>query len=221
MTDKELFAIIRDRLFTAVIGDVMDAAGLNRQFLPPEIRAIRPETIIVGRAMPVQVADVSAGENGKSEAYGLLFRALDDLKPNEVYVTAGGSPDYALWGGLMSLRAMHLEAAGAVLEGYHRDTGEIARLGFPVFSRGPYAQDQRDRGSVIDFRCPVGFANGTRVAPGDVVVGDIDGVVVIPAAAVADVIRNALAKVDGEDTVRRMIEAGEPTETIFARTGIM
>jgi 4-hydroxy-4-methyl-2-oxoglutarate aldolase len=220
MTDAELFALIRDRLFTAVIGDVMDKAGLTRQFLPPEIRPVDPGTVLVGRAMPVLVEDVATG-NGASEAYGVMFKALDELKPGEIYLTAGGSPDYALWGGLMSTRAMRLGAAGAVFEGYHRDTREIMKLGFPVFSMGAYAQDQKDRGRAVDYRCRVSFGNGAAVPPGDVIVGDIDGVVVIPQEAVADITRDALAKVTGEEDVRRMIEGGEPTGTIFARTGIM
>ncbi|WP_421723043.1 RraA family protein [Bauldia sp.] len=218
MSDKDLFATIRDRLFTAVIGDVMDNIGLHHQFLPPEVRALQ-ETVIVGRAMPVQITDV--GDDDPGDAYGLLFRALDNLKPGEVYMAAGGSPDYALWGGLMSIRAMHLEAAGAIMEGHHRDTREIRQLGFPVYSLGAYAQDQKDRGSVVDFRCPITFSNGVKAAPGDVIVADIDGVVVIPKDALDEVIAAALAKVDGEDNVRKMIEAGETTEEIFAKTGIM
>ncbi len=77
-----------------------------------------------------------------------MFEALDDLKPGEVYLCAGGSPSYALWGGLMSTRAIACGAAGAVLHGYHRDTAEILRLGFPVASFGSYAQDQGPRGKV-------------------------------------------------------------------------
>lgn len=220
MDDPELFTLIRERLFTAVIGDVMDKAGLTRQFLPPEIRGISPDLVLVGRAMPLLGIDVD-GPDGEGDAYGVMFRALDDLKPGEIYLAAGGSPTYALWGGLMSTRAALLGGVGAVLDGFHRDSREILRMGFPLFSRGAYAQDQRDRGRAVDFRCPVAFHNGTRVAPGDILVGDIDGVLVIPKDVAADVVRDAFVKVDGEDHVRRMIEGGEPTETIFAKTGIM
>ncbi len=108
-----------------------------------------------------------------------------------------------------------------MFDGFHRDTREILRLGFPVFSRGAYAQDQRGRGRVADFRTAVALSNGVRVAPGDIVFGDIDGVVVIPSAEAADIVQAALAKVAGEKDVRGMIEAGETTETIFTRTGIM
>ena len=109
----------------------------------------------------------------------------------------------------------------AVLDGYHRDTREIEALGFPVFSSGSYAQDQRLRGRVIDFRCPIEFRNAVRVVPGDVIVGDIDGVLVIPAAHLQDVVADALKKVSGEDAVRDMILRGESTEAIYEQTGIM
>jgi regulator of RNase E activity RraA len=222
MTDDDTFALIRDRLFTAVIGDVMDAAGLTRQFLPPEIRGLQPDLVLVGRAMPVLETDIPpTSGNPRGEEFGLLFRALDDLKRGEVYICTGSSPLYALWGGLMSTRAAALGAVGAVVDGYHRDTREILALRFPVFSAGAYAQDQRLRGKVTDFRCPLAFRNGTHVNPGDVIVGDIDGVLVIPSEHLADIVTAALAKVDGEAGVRRMILAGDSTEDVFNKTGIM
>ena len=224
MNDEELFRTIRERLFTAVIGDVMDTAGLDRQFLPPDIRALSPDSVVVGRAMPVLEADCrgdTVAHSGQQDGFGLMFRALDEMKAGEVYLCTGASLRYALWGGLMSTRARLLGAAGAVLDGFHRDTREILALGFPVFSRGAYAQDQRRRGRVIDYRCPVEFGNGTRVDPGDIVVGDVDGVLVIPSARAEEIVSAALAKVAGEDAVRGMIERNESTGSVFARTGIM
>ena len=222
--DAELFQTVRTRLFTAAIGDVMDTQGLTRQFLPPSIRALSPDMIVVGRAMPVLEADCVGdvvAHTGRSDGFGLMFRALDDLKPGEVYVCTGASPRYALWGGLMSTRAHRLGAAGAVLGGFHRDTREILQLRFPVFSAGAYAQDQRLRGRVIDFRCAIEFENGTLVRPGDLIVGDVDGVLAVPRDHIGDIVRLALAKVEGEDRVRRMIDAGESTASVFEKTGIM
>jgi hypothetical protein len=80
MQDAALFATIRDKLFTAVLGDVMDVAGLTRQFLPPTIRALQPDATLVGRAMPVLEADCcgdDVGHSGKPEPFGLMFRALE------------------------------------------------------------------------------------------------------------------------------------------------
>lgn len=89
-----------------------------------------------------------------NKPFGIMFGALDSLTQNEVYVASGASFRYALWGGLMSTRALHLKAEGAVLNGYVRDSWEIEKLGFSVFSRGIYAQDQGPRGKVIDYGCP-------------------------------------------------------------------
>lgn len=223
MSEEEIVRLIREKLFTAVIGDVMDSLGLTRQFLPPEIRALTPEMTVVGRAMPVLESDLAEGDDWGTgtEAFGLMFRALDDLQRGEVYICTGASPTYALWGGLMSTRAMSLGAVGAILDGYHRDTREILSLNFPVFSAGAYAQDQRLRGRVVDFRCTIEFGNKCRVAAGDLIVGDIDGVLVVPKESVAEVLQAALTKVSGEDSARRSILKGERTEDIFRRTGIM
>ena len=224
MIDDALLSTIRERLFTAVIGDVLDAAGFTRQFLPPGIRALQPGATMAGRAMPVLEADCwgdTVASAGYSQPFGLMLRALDGLQPGDVYITTGASPRYALWGGLMSTRAAALGAAGAVLDGFHRDTREITALGFPVFSCGSYAQDQRLRGRVIDFGCPIEFAGGVRVEPGDVVVGDGDGVVIIPHTHAGAVVAGALAKVAGEERVRSMIGAGQSTQAIFDETGVM
>jgi regulator of RNase E activity RraA len=121
----------------------------------------------------------------------------------------------------MSTRAKALGAAGTVLDGYHRDTREIRGLDFPVFSYGGYAQDQKIRGRVVDFRCAIAFRNGAVVRPGDLIVGDIDGVVVVPKDRLDEIIAAALTKVAGEDAVRQMILDGQSTESIFAQTGIM
>lgn len=217
--DAELFAHVRERLFTAVIGDVMDREGLRRQFLPSAIRPLERDMVVVGRAMTVLEEDID--DPGSADPFGLMFRALDDLRRDEVYICTGAGPTYALWGGLMSTRAKSLGAAGAVLDGFHRDTREIRGLGFPVFSAGAYAQDQRGRGRVRDFRCPITFPNGAIVTAGDLIVGDVDGVLTVPAEHVTGILRLALEKVAGEDDVRRLIESGEGTQSIFDRTGIM
>jgi regulator of RNase E activity RraA len=223
-SDDELFDRARRELFTAVVGDVMDVMGLRHQFLPPEIKALDAGMIVIGRAMPVLEADIfagdRAGDGAADQRFGLMFRALDDLRPREVYVCAGGSPRYAFWGELMSTRAIKLGAAGAVLGGYTRDTPGIRRLKFPTFCYGSYAQDQGPRGKVIDFRVPLEIGQ-VRIEPGDVLFGDVDGVCVIPSAAVNDVCNQALEKVRGEDLVRRAIEDGMSAAEAFKTFGIM
>lgn len=221
-TDAELFDLVRKSLFPAVVGDVMDQAGLLRQFLPAEIRPILPGMRLVGRAMPVHVVDLPADgpEEPQDPAFGLMLEALDDLRPNEVYLCGGGSPNYALWGELMSTRARFLDAAGAVVDGYYRDTGGIIALEFPTFGYGAFAQDQGARGKVVDFRSAIRIGQ-VSVLPGDMIVGDRDGVCVVPRRHEQDVFMQALEKVRGENVVRREIEAGMPCREAFEKYGIM
>jgi 4-hydroxy-4-methyl-2-oxoglutarate aldolase len=224
--DGALFASMRAHLFTAVVGDVLDKMGYLHQFLPPEIRPLREDMVAIGRAMPVLEADffmaADAGGHGEfaSKPFGLMFRALDSLKPHEIYIATGASPRYALWGELMSVRALHLKACGAILDGYCRDSAGILQLGFPTFSYGSYAQDQAPRGKVVDFAVPIEIG-AVRIRPGDIVFGDRDGVLVIPREAEAEAIALALEKVATENKVRKAIEAGMSTQEAFMQYGVM
>jgi regulator of RNase E activity RraA len=222
----ELFNAIRRELFSAVVGDAMDKVGYLQQFLPPYLKPLRDDMMVVGRAMTALEADVfteatSSGNNPvMSKPFGLMFEALDDLKRNEVYICAGASPNYALWGEMMSTRALKLGAVGAVLDGYSRDTPGILRLGFPTFSRGRYAQDQGPRGKVIDYRVPIMFGN-VRISPGDIIVGDLDGVCVVPQEAEEEIFTRAFEKARGEKLVKQSLEEGMSTVAAYAKYGIM
>lgn len=226
-TDDELFSIVRKELYTAVVGDIMDKMGLLHQFLPPQIKPLREDMFVVGRAMTVLEADVQE-TNGKyagnnpllKKSFGLMLEALDDLKKNEVYICSGAAPSYALWGELMSTRAMKLGAAGAVVNGYSRDTNGILNVNFPTFSYGRYAQDQAPRGKVIDFRVPVEI-KGVRVCPGDIVIGDIDGVCIVPKGSEEEIFRLAIEKARGEKMVQKKIEEGMSAKEAFEKYGIM
>lgn len=224
--DDELFALMRQRLFPAVVGDILDTMGLLRQFLSPGIRPLRPDMVVIGRAMPVLEANCFAASEPAGQLplsrqpFGLLFQALDELKPHEVYVATGCAPQFALWGGLMTSRAQYLKAAGAVLDGCSRDTPEVLASGLPVFSLGGYAQDQGPRGKVVDYRVAVEI-NGVRIAPGDIVFGDLDGVLVIPRHAEQEAIRRALEKASTENKVRDAIQQGMSTVEAFRTFGVM
>jgi len=215
--DEELFATIRQKLFTAVVGDVMDKLGLQHQFLPPSIRPLLDDMVVLGRAMPVLEID---SDTPPAKPFGLMLEALDSLRKGEVYFAAGGSPNYAMWGELMSTRAMQLGATGAVMVGYSRDTPQIRALGFPTFSMGSYAQDQAPRGHVADFRLAVQVGKVT-IEPGDILFGDVDGVLVIPKKAETEVLTHALEKAEKENLVRTAIENGMSTVDAFATFGVM
>lgn len=223
-SDKEMFQLIRDKLFTAVVGDVLDVLGYTAQFLPAEVRGITHDSIVLGRAMPVLEADEGdpqiTRKNLHEKAFGLMFEALDSLSEDEVYICTGSSPTYALWGEMMSTRAMHLGAVGAVMNGYHRDTNGILSLGFPCFSLGAYAQDQGPRGKVVDFNCEIDM-NGVMVSPGDIVFGDRDGVVIIPKPVESQVIRLAWEKATKENLLKMAIEQGMSAVEAYEKFGIM
>jgi regulator of RNase E activity RraA len=224
--DEELFEIIKAKLYTSVVGDIMDKAGYLHQFLPPQIKPLHPGMMIAGRAMPVIEADMDSEALSKEyqhlaeKPFGLMLEALDDLKNNEVYICTGASPTYALWGELMATRAMKVGAAGTVVNGYSRDTKGILALNFPTFSYGRYAQDQAPRGKVIDFRVPVSIGK-VKVEPGDIIIGDMDGVCVIPQSIEREVINLALEKASGEKTVKEKIQGGMSASDAFAQYGIM
>lgn len=211
--DEELFEAAKKELFTAVVGDAMDKMNLLHQFLPPKIQPLKNDMFLIGRAMPVLEADtfeeLSVGSQNPlmSKPFGLMLEALDDLKKNEVYICSGASPSYALVGELMMTRAKVLGAAGAVANGYSRDTNGLLDLGFPVFSYGNYAQDQGPRGKVIDFRVPIEM-EGVRINPGDIIIGDIDGVCVVPQEHEEEVFLRAFEKSRGEKTVLKAIQKG-------------
>ena len=216
-SDTELFRLMRQHLFTAIIGDVLDLHGFHHQFLMPECRPLDPKMVVCGRAMPALEADVSALPN---PPFGLMLKALDDMREHEVYIASGSSSRYALWGELMSTAVRARGAVGAVLAGYTRDTNGILAMNFPVFCYGSYAKDQRGRGQVVDFRIPLNV-NGVTIRPGDIVFGDIDGVVVLPQEMVGPVVANALDQVQKEKTARQMLLHGASAESVFSETGVL
>lgn len=224
--DDELFALARCELFSAVIGDAMDKLQCFHQFLPPVIRPLRPDSVVVGRAMPVLAADVFEervqGSANKllERPFGLMLEALDDLRPNEVYVSTGSSPRSALWGELMSIRARRLGANGAILNGYSRDTKAVLNLNFPTFSWGSFGQDSAPRYKVLDFRVPIEIG-AVRIEPGDIVFGDIDGVCVVPLRISDEVFSRAIEKVRGESLVRQALQEGSSAVEAFEKHGIL
>ena len=215
--DFELFHAIRTHLFTAIIGDVLDLHGRHHQFLMPECKPLDPKMVLCGRAMTVFETDVTEPVD---PPFGKMLKALDSMQENEVYVAAGSSPQYALWGELMNTAAKAHGAVGAVLAGYTRDTNGILQMNFPVFCYGSYAQDQKGRGYVVDYRIPLEI-NGVTIHSGDIIFGDIDGVVVLPQEMEQDVVSQALEQVQKEKTAKTMLLRGASAESVFIETGVL
>lgn len=220
--DAELFALAKIELFTALVGDVLDKMGYFHQFLPQNLKPLDPKMVVIGRAMPVWEQDLPETTRYEllEKPFGLMFEALDQLKENEVYICSGASPAYALWGGLMSTRAIKVGAVGAIVNGMSRDTNQILDLGFPTFSLGTYAQDQGPRGKVVDYRTPVELG-GIIINPGDIVFGDRDGVIVVPKEMEEDVFTLAIEKARGEKLVLKALQNGMSTVEAYEKYGIM
>ncbi len=213
-------ALLRQHLFTAVLSDCLDAAGYRNQAMQARIRPLDEALVLCGRArtaLYMEVYDAPAGEN----PYELEIQLVDDLKADEVPVFAcGTSGRIAPWGELLSTAARARNAAGVVMDGLTRDVRAIREMQFPVFAGGIGPLDSKGRGKVMAVDVPVEVA-GARVAPGDLVFGDADGVVVVPRAVEDQVVAAALAKVAGENATREALARGEKLADVFKRHGIL
>ena len=215
--DDQLFALIKNELYTPVVGDILDDIGYVHQFLPQPIQPMRESMKLAGRAMPVLMIDVFGPQQ---KPFGKLTEALDQLRPGEIYVAVGGTMRCAYWGEILTATAKRRGAVGAVIDGFHRDTPQVLSQDWPVFSRGRFAQDSGVRTQVQDYRVPIEVGQA-RVEPGDLIFGDLDGVVVIPRRVEAEVIEKALTKARGEKTVRAAIEQGMSSTEAFKPFGIL
>lgn len=215
--DKQLFNIMRNELYTAVVGDIVDTFKRYHQFLPTEIQPISNDMKVAGRAMPVLIADIY---QPPQKAFGLLTEALDQLQEDEIYIATGGAMRSAYWGELLTATARMRKAAGAIINGYHRDTTMVLEQNWSVFSRGRSAADSFVRNIVLDYRCPIEIGS-TKINPGDLIFADLDGVLVIPKDIEEQVITLALAKARAEKVVRQDIEKGISSTEVFKKHGIL
>jgi regulator of RNase E activity RraA len=174
--------------------------------------------VLVGRAKTVVWAPMF---HVPERPYDLEIAAVDSLRPGEVFVMAvGRSEEIVPWGELLSTATLARGGRGAVLDGLIRDSGKIRAMGLPVFSVGRRPYDSCGRGVVVAYDVPV-VLDGVPVAPGDLVFGDADGVVVVPRASEDDVVTRAWAKVEGENQVRDALRAGTPLAEVFRTHGIL
>lgn len=215
--ENDKYTLIKEKLYTPVVGDILDGMGYYHQFLPQNIRPLKGNMKLAGKAMTVLMIDVYGPQK---KPFGYLTEALDQLQENEIYIATGGSMRCAYWGELLTATARTRKAVGAVVNGWHRDTPQVLEQNWPVFSCGCYAQDSSVRTQVIDFRCDIEIGQVT-VHDGDLIFGDIDGVLVIPVQVADEVIEKALEKAAGEKVVRKAIEGGMSATDAFARYGIL
>ena len=210
--------ILRERLYTAVVSDVLDRQGLLDQAMSARIRPLEPRMRLVGRAHTVLTADIyQRPEN----PYEKEIASVDSLKPGDVMVAAtNGSERTCLWGELLSTAARARGAAGCLIDGHTRDVARILEMEFPLFCTGFRPVDSSSRSVVIDYDCPV-LCGGVMVHPGDIVFADIDGVVVIPQARLGETVQDALEKVQAENSSRQMLEEGYLLRDVYDRFGVL
>lgn len=216
--DTELFDMMEARLYAAVIADALDAAGYREQALCHTIRPLHPETVVVGRAMPVLCVEVY---EIPEQPYQQEIAAVDSLKQDDVLVgSTNGSTRICFWGELLSTAARARGARGTIIDGFIRDARQILAMRFPVFTTGLSPLDSNGRGDVIAYNVPI-ECGGVTVHPGDIVFGDADGVVVIPKAVETAVITAALKKMSGENRTRDELRAGATLREVYDKYGIL
>jgi 4-hydroxy-4-methyl-2-oxoglutarate aldolase len=217
-------AELRRLLYTSVLSDVLDSFGLMHQALKPFVRPLDESLVLFGRVRTGRYELLVPGASAPADhnPYELEMTLIDDLKAGEVAVLACGGPTdwIAPWGELLSTAAHARQSAGCVTDGLVRDVARIRAMGFPVFHGGIGPLDTKGRAEMVEMDSEVNIA-GARANTGDWIFGDVDGVVIIPAAQAEDIFRAALEKIMAEDTTRAELAAGESLRTVFARHGVL
>ncbi len=216
--DLDLFKHIEEKLYTAVVSDSLDELGYRNQALREFIRPLSPEDHFAGWARTLSCVDTY---HIPIDPYAMEIEALDSILPGEVVIAStAGSIQNAPWGELLSTAARARGARGAVIDGLVRDVKKIQALPFPVFARGIKPVDSKGRGTIMDYNVPIECA-GAPVSPGDLVFADYDGVIVVPAEVLPQVIQLATEKVEKENGSRSDLMRGAYLRDVFDKYGVL
>ena len=215
------FKRLSTELYTAVLSDVMDEFGLMNQAMKPFIRPVDDTLVMMGLARTGLFVDTYSVKEGENP-YALEIALLDDLKPGEISVMACSGPTtrIAPWGELLTTAAIARGAIGCVTDGLVRDLRHIRNLKFPVFHGGIGPLDSKGRARMAEMDTPVECA-GVKVRPGDIVFGDIDGVVIIPQERATEIISRAAEKVEGENSTRDDLRRGMLFADVYKKYGVL
>ena len=204
----------------AAVVDALDRLGHRSQTMHSVMRPVvdvgRP---ILGPAFTIQaVATATLSEH----PYEQELAAVDAIPAGAVVAfNAGGVTETGIWGELLSTRALARGCIGAIVDGGVRDLTGMRRLDFPVFAAAVHPADSYGRAEVVSFGEPI-VCGGVAVRPGDLVAGDEDGVVVIPADVAEECIAAATAKVDKEREARLMLrDDGASVREMYDRHGVL
>jgi regulator of RNase E activity RraA len=206
------------RLYSAVIADVLDFLGHRNQILGAEIRGLTPANRLCGRVFTAQAIPV---DQYPAEPYKLEMQAIDTMQSGDVLVVdAGYDRHSAFWGELLTTACIAKGVRGLVMTGCCRDMWALHRMNFPVFGIGCTPADSAGRLDVIEIGQPIEI-DGVATKNGDYLIGDLDGVVIVPQESIDDALRLAEEKVAGENTVREQLRAGVPVAEVFKKHGIL
>lgn len=211
-------ARLSSELRSALVSDALDAVGRREQCLGPGIHPLTPAAVVVGRAFTVTAIP---SEKPARRPYLGLLRALDAVRGGEIFVYPTARSDRAaVWGELVSATCRARGAVGVVTDGLVRDVARIREIGFPVFCRGTLPYDVNGRLEVVDHGQVVEI-DGVRIAPGDLVVADDDGVVIVPSDVELEVIERCRVKEAQERRFREAVEKGLPAQDAFERFDVL
>lgn len=216
--DEITLPMMRQAFTSAVVSDALDAEGYPRQSPRLAIKPVTTNVVLVGRCKTTLWAEMAHPD---PKPYELELRAVDSCKPDDVLIAAAnGSLRSGIWGELLSTAARNTGCVGVIVDGAIRDVRQMRAMGFPCFARATIVYDSKDRQRVIDLDVPVEI-DGVRFSPGDLVIADEDGVVVVPQAVESAVVRRAWEKVNAENQVRDAIRKGMKATTAFETFGVL
>lgn len=205
------------RTCTGAINDVLREFNLMNQTLPTTLRPLRPDMAVAGIVFTVRSArDPGLDLDGEMKQRAELLEAIPD---NTVCVWDTGHDDGAAhWGGMMTAAVKKRGVRGAVVDGGIRDTHQIAAENFPIFHRFHSSNGMLGRSRVIAHQVPV-FIGETMVFPGDVVIADIDGAIVVPRRVACDVLRRTEDVISFEQKIRNWVDEGNSPSEIVNKGG--
>ncbi len=217
-TDEITLPMMRQALYSAVVCDALDGLGYANQSPRVQLPPLTVDAVLVGRAKTTLWADMFHED---PRPYELELEAVDSCRPDDVLIAAAaGSMRSGIWGELLSTAALNRGVVGAIVDGAVRDVLKMKKLAFPIFARGMCVYDSRDRQRVIDSDVPV-MIDGVAFNPGDLVIADSDGVVVIPQEVERDAVRAAWEKVHAENEMREAIRQGMKATEAFDQFGVL
>ena len=209
---------MRESLYSAVVSDALDGLGFPRQSPAARLPRLSGSGVLIGRCRTTLWADM---DHQDPEPYALELQAVDACQGDDVLsAAAGGSMRSGIWGELLTTAVLTRGCVGAIVDGAVRDLRQINAMEFPVYAAGACVYDSLHRQRVIDLDVPVEIG-GVRFSPGDLVIADVDGIVVVPQQIEAQAVQNAWDKVHAENEVRDAIRGGMSATDAFRRYGVL